>query len=107
MKKLFVWIFAVILLLCSTSSCRNKVAVYIPKAPDYNDSKMWTIADGDTTGTGIGLPMTAGYVTTPMCGILCIVSIWAHSRLIRWQPICRLAIGFTLPSIVIPLSRPL
>ena len=52
MKKLFVWIFAVILLLCSTSSCRNKVAVYIPKAPDYNDSKMWTIADGDTTGTG-------------------------------------------------------
>lgn len=52
MKKLFVWIFAVILLLCSTSSCRNKVAVYIPKAPDYNDSKMWIIADGDTTGTG-------------------------------------------------------
>lgn len=52
MKRLFVWIFAVILLLCSTSSCRNKVAVYIPKAPDYSDSTMWTIADCDTAGTG-------------------------------------------------------
>ena len=52
MKRLSVWIFAAILLLCSASSCRNKVAVYIPKAPDYNDSTMWTIVDCDTAGTG-------------------------------------------------------
>jgi hypothetical protein len=57
------WMLAAILVLCGASSCIScvanqdnaadgKVSVYIPKAPDYNDSTMWTIADGDTTGTG-------------------------------------------------------
>ena len=46
------WMLAAILLLCGASSCIScvanqdnaagdgKTAVYIPKAPDYNDSKM-------------------------------------------------------------------
>ena len=50
MKKLFVWILAVIVIVCGASSCKSctanqdkvadKTAAYIPKAPDYNDSKM-------------------------------------------------------------------
>lgn len=62
MNKLFMWILAVVVvILCGASSRISYVdnqdnatakAAYIPKAPDYGDSKMWTIVDGDTTGTG-------------------------------------------------------
>lgn len=46
------WMLAAILLLCGASSCSDKGSVYIPKAPDYNDSSMWITADGDTAGIG-------------------------------------------------------
>ncbi|MBR0527862.1 MAG: hypothetical protein IJJ98_14415, partial [Prevotella sp.] len=47
------------ILICSSMSCASHKAntnqpseVFIPQAPDYNDSTMWITADGDTDGTG-------------------------------------------------------
>ena len=61
MKKSYVCVLAVILIICgacvitccsSNDNPSEQTAGYIPKAPDYSDPTMWVTADGDTDGTG-------------------------------------------------------
>ena len=61
MNKKVIWIFVAILTICGviwyvtcTSNDDNTSVgyVFIPKAPDYDNTTMWVTADGDTDSTG-------------------------------------------------------
>lgn len=59
--KIFLVAIAAVLSICGTVSCSSPTpdtkstsaaAPFIPDAPDYSDTTMWTTVDGDSSGTG-------------------------------------------------------
>ena len=50
MRKLYAFVIAILLI--AFTAGKSGYAAFVPKAPDYNDTTMWVMVDGDTTGMG-------------------------------------------------------